>query len=200
MECKVTLSLICISFLIIPNVHPGTITGTQIKQATDVLQAISGKDISKLIKIKDVDLKGGSYIKNIKITHVDIPKISIKGDWKNNLVVKASNIGLGVTADWRVKKRILFIRYRETGTLKASVSNVTFQVTLNMRTFKVANCSESIGSFNVKLKGKLLAWVVRTFVNVDKLLKKKLKGKVVRIGLLQTSKIKTTKMKTIFDK
>lgn len=41
---------------------------------------------------------------SIKITHFDNPKISIKGDWKNNIVVEASNIGLGVTADWRVKK------------------------------------------------------------------------------------------------
>lgn len=32
MESKVTLSLMSISFLIIPNVNLGTITGTQIKQ------------------------------------------------------------------------------------------------------------------------------------------------------------------------
>ncbi|XP_052075361.1 uncharacterized protein LOC127712785 [Mytilus californianus] len=180
MECKITLSLICIFFLIIPNVYPQGTTLKQIKQATGILEAISGKDLAKYLTIKDVDLKGGSYIKNIKITHVDIPKISIKGDWKKNIIVEASNIGLGVTADWRVKKRVLFIRYRESGTLRASVSNVSFKVTLNTRTFSVANCSESIGSFKVKLKGKLLAWVIRTFVNVDKLLKRKLKGQICK--------------------
>lgn len=31
--------------------------------ATGVLEAISGKDIAKYLKIKDVNMKGGSYIK-----------------------------------------------------------------------------------------------------------------------------------------
>ncbi|CAG2190127.1 unnamed protein product [Mytilus edulis] len=180
MKCKITLSLICIFFLIIPSVYPKETTSKQIKQATGVLKAISGTDISKYLKIKDVNLKGGSYIKNIKIANFDNPKITIKGDWKNNIVIEASNIGLGVTADWRVKKRILFIKYQESGTLRATVSNVSFKVTLSTRTFSVAKCSESIGSFKVKLKGKLLAWVVKTFVNVDKLLKRKLKGQVCK--------------------
>ncbi|XP_063397423.1 uncharacterized protein LOC134681719 [Mytilus trossulus] len=180
MKFKITLSLICIYFLIIPSVYPKETTSKQIKQATAVLEAISGKDIAKYLKIKDVNLKGGSYIKNIKITHFDNPKISIKGDWKNNIVVEASNIGLGVTADWRVKKRILFIKYQESGTLRASVSNTSFKVTLSTRTFSVAKCSESIGKLNVKLKGKLLAWIAKTFVNVDKLLKRKLNGQICK--------------------
>ncbi|VDI11573.1 Hypothetical predicted protein, partial [Mytilus galloprovincialis] len=112
----------------------------------------------------------------IKITHVDIPRISIKGDWRKYIVIKAYNIGLGITAAWRVKKRLLFIRFRESGTLRASVANVQFSIILNMQTFRTTYCYDSIGSFNVALKGKLLAWIVRTFVNVDKLLKRKHKG------------------------
>ncbi|CAC5413465.1 unnamed protein product [Mytilus coruscus] len=182
MQCKITLSLICFFFLvIIPNVYPRRITWQQIKKATRIWKAISGKDLSSHLKIKDLDMKGGSYIKNIKITHVDIPRISIKGSWEKNIVVQASNIGLGLTADWRVKKKVLWvIPYRETGTLRASVSNVKFQVTLNKNTFRVKNCSDSVGFTKVKLRGKLLAWVVKKFVNVDKWLKKKLKGKICR--------------------
>ncbi|CAC5413466.1 unnamed protein product [Mytilus coruscus] len=205
MQCKITLSLICFFFLvIIPNVYPRRITWQQIKKATRIWKAISGKDLSSHLKIKDLDMKGGSYIKNIKITHVDIPRISIKGSWEKNIVVQASNIGLGLTADWRVKKKVLWVIpyretgtlrasvsnvkfqvtlskfYGETGTLRASVSNVKFQVTLNKNTFRVKNCSDSVGFTKVKLRGKLLAWVVKKFVNVDKWLKKKLKGKICR--------------------
>ncbi|CAC5381830.1 unnamed protein product [Mytilus coruscus] len=185
MKCTITLTLICFIFIIIPSVYPRTITWQQIKQATGILKAISGKDVSRQLQIKDLYFKRGSYIKNIQITHVDIPRISIKGSWKKTIIVKASNIGLGLTADWRVKKRVLFIRYRESGTLRASVTNVQFSVTLHMQTFRVANCSDSIGSFKVKLRGKLLAWVVRTFVNVDKVLKRKLKGKVCSLLIIE---------------
>ncbi|XP_052075360.1 uncharacterized protein LOC127712784 [Mytilus californianus] len=179
MQCKITISLICLFLVIIPNVYPRRIIWQQIKKATRIWKAISGKDLSSRLKIKDLDMKGGSYIKNIKITHVDIPRISIKGSWKKNIIITASNIGLGLTADWRVKKKVLWvIPYRESGTLRASVSNVKFQVTLNKNTFRVKNCSDSIGSTKVKLRGKLLAWVVRKFVNVDKWLKKNLKGKI----------------------
>ncbi|CAC5381829.1 unnamed protein product [Mytilus coruscus] len=201
MKCKITLSLICIFLVIIPNVYPRRITWRQIKKAVGILEEISGKDLSRHLKIKDLDLKGGSYIKNIKIIHVDIPRISIKGDWKKTIVVKASNIGLGLTADWRVKKRIFWglIPYQESGTLKGSVSKVQFGVTLNMRTFRVANCSESIGSIKVKLRGKLLAWVVRTFVNIEKRLKRKLSGKICQAEdfkvLLRGCKIRITEKK-----
>lgn len=55
------------------------------------------------------------------------------------------------------------------------IKNLPF---VDKNTFRVKSCSESIGATKVKLKGKLLAWVVRKFVNVDKWLKKKLRGKV----------------------
>ncbi|VDI11572.1 Hypothetical predicted protein, partial [Mytilus galloprovincialis] len=76
--------------------------------------------------------------------------------------------------------RLLFIRFRESGTLRASVANVQFSIILNMQTFRTTYCYDSIGSFNVALKGKLLAWIVRTFVNVDKLLKRKHKGQICK--------------------
>ncbi|XP_063397425.1 uncharacterized protein LOC134681721 [Mytilus trossulus] len=181
MKCKITLSVLCLFLVIIPNVCPRRITWQQIKQVTRIWKAISGKDLSSRLKIKDLNMKGGSYIKNIKITHVDIPRISIKGSWTKGKIVEASNIGIGVTADWRVKKKVLWvIPYRESGTLRASVSNVKFRVTLHKNTFRVKSCSESIGATKVKLRGKLLAWVVRKFVNVDKWLKKKLKVKICK--------------------
>ena len=54
-----------------------------------------------------------------------------------------------------------------------------------MQTFRTTYCYDSIGSFNVKLKGKLLAWIVRTFVNVDKLLKRKHKGQVSSLHIIE---------------
>ncbi|XP_063397424.1 bactericidal permeability-increasing protein-like [Mytilus trossulus] len=180
MQCKITVSLICLFLVIISSVCSKRITSQQINKAVGILEEISGRDLSRHLKIKDVDLKGGSYIKNIKITHVEIPEIKIKGNWKRTIVVEAYNIGLGLTADWRVKKRFFWglIPYQESGTLKGSVSKVQFEVTLNMRTFEVANCDDSIGSIKVQLRGKLLAWVVRTFVNIEKRLKRKLDGKI----------------------
>lgn len=53
-----------------------------------------------------------------------------------------------------------------------------------MRTFRVANCDESIGSIKVKLRGKLLAWVVKTFMNIEELIKGELNGKVCSLMIM----------------
>ena len=170
------------------------VTSTQTKRSRDRLELASSVELKLLNAylrgkgLGDIQDKSGSYAKNLRITDVDLPKVSFSPT-RGGFLVSASNIGLSVKGDFRIVYNIIdwiwiSSTYQESGSFRATIRKVAFKIPISYhrRRFLRADrnkCWESTGTIRLRFNAKLIGWILNRFSGtIGGKLEKKISGKI----------------------
>ena len=170
------------------------VTSKQTKRSQDRLELASSVELKLLNAylrgkgLGNIQDNSGSYTKNLRITDVDVPKVSFSPT-RGGFLVSASNIGLSVKGDFRIKKRIIswgWVRstYQESGSFRATIRNIAFKIPISYhrRMLLIVDrnkCWESTGTIRIRFNAKLLGWIANMFPRkIGRLLERKISGKI----------------------
>lgn len=154
-----------------------TLAGSQFKD-------LIGKDLKDLIKIPDQNFKKGK-VYDIEVLSANYPnvKISLAGFV---LTIEITNFNIKLAAKWKIQIRVLLLKLKASGTVEFTATGISIKLKVDIRTWKVISCADSIKRVDANFKGKdisgqILSFIAKSFKKlVNNRIKKRLDGEICK--------------------